>query len=186
LNIPVKFGINIIASRRRWSASGPRKAQQGTKKSIILHHKCQCIKPFGVLMTNKEPFCASLRLIRTVFTRLKIKVRRRACPERSRRGLYSFAFSLKSYGISSTKEQVRKNNLFMQNKANFRKVKFNVNRVLTKDYDQMDTWSIRKTKPIQSQLKPIKANSKPIKANQSQFKANSKPIKANQSQFKAN
>jgi hypothetical protein len=66
--------------------------------------------------------------------------------------------------------------LFMQNKANFQKVKLNVNKVLTKDYEQMDTWSIRKTKPIQSQLKPIKANSKPIKANtmpkQSQFKPN--------------
>ncbi len=71
----------------------------------------------------------------------------------------------------------------MQNKANFRKVKLNVSPVNTKDYDQMDTWSIRKTKPIQSQLKPIKAN-------QSQFKANSKPIKANimpkQTQFKPN
>jgi hypothetical protein len=64
----------------------------------------------------------------------------------------------------------------MQNKANFRKVKLNVNKVLTKNYDQKDTWSIRKTKPIQSQSKPIKANSKPIKANimpkQSQFKPN--------------
>ncbi len=59
--------------------------------------------------------------------------------------------------------------LFMQNKANFRKVKFNVNQVLTKDYDQLDTWSIRKTKPIQSQLKPIQSQFKPIKAN-------SKPI----------
>jgi hydrogenase maturation protease len=48
----------------------------------------------------------------------------------------------------------------MQNKANFRKVKLNVTKVLTKDYVQMDTWSIRKTKPI-------KANSKPI---QSQFR----------------
>ncbi len=53
----------------------------------------------------------------------------------------------------------------MQNKANFQKVKLNVNKVLTRGYDQMDTWSIRKTKPIQRQLKPIKANSKPIKAN---------------------
>jgi hypothetical protein len=62
----------------------------------------------------------------------------------------------------------------MQNKANFKKVKLNVNRVLTRGYDHLDTWSIRKTKPIQSQSKPIKANSKPIKANimtkQSQFK----------------
>jgi hypothetical protein len=64
--------------------------------------------------------------------------------------------------------------LFMQNKPNFRKVKFNVNKVLIKDYDQMDTWSIRKNKPktnpIQSQFKP---NTKPIqtqyKAKQTQF-----------------
>jgi len=56
--------------------------------------------------------------------------------------------------------------LFMQNKANFRKVKLNVNEVLTKDYVQMDTWSIGKTKPIQSQLKPIQSQFKP---NQSQF-----------------
>ncbi len=69
----------------------------------------------------------------------------------------------------------------MQNKANFQKVKFNVTKVLTRNYDQLDTWSIRKTKPIQSQLKPIQSQLKPIKAN-------SKPIKANimpkQSQFK--
>jgi hypothetical protein len=64
----------------------------------------------------------------------------------------------------------------MQNKANFKKVKLNVTKVLTRDYDQLDTWSIRKTKPIQSQSKPI----------QSQFKANSKPIKANSKPIKAN
>jgi hypothetical protein len=52
----------------------------------------------------------------------------------------------------------------MQNKANFRKVKLDVNNVLTRVYEQMDTWSIRKTKPIkanQSQLKPIKAKKTP-------------------------
>jgi len=64
----------------------------------------------------------------------------------------------------------------MQNKANFRKVKLNVNKVLTKDYVQMDTWSIRTTKPIKankSQSKPIKANKMPkqtqFKPKQSQF-----------------
>ncbi len=55
------------------------------------------------------------------------------------------------------------NKLFMQNKANFRKVKLNVNEVLTRDYVQMDTWSIGKTKPIQSQSKPIQSQLKPIK-----------------------
>jgi hypothetical protein len=52
--------------------------------------------------------------------------------------------------------------LFMQNKAKFRKVKFNVNKVLTRDYEQMDTWS-RGTK--QSQTNPNKAKSKKAKMN---------------------
>jgi hypothetical protein len=46
----------------------------------------------------------------------------------------------------------------MQNKAKFQKVKFNVTKVLTKDYNQTDTWSIR-TK--QSQTNPNKPNFKP-------------------------
>ncbi len=83
--------------------------------------------------------------------------------------------------ISTSVESSLQINLFMQNKANFQKVKFDVTKVLTKDYDRMDTWSIRKTKPIQSQLKPIKANSKPIKANSKTIKANIMP---KQSQFK--
>jgi hypothetical protein len=65
----------------------------------------------------------------------------------------------------------------MQNKANFRKVKLNVNNVLAKDYDRMDTWSIRKTKPIQSQYKP---NTKPI---QTQLKPKQTQFKPKQSQF---
>ncbi len=87
------------------------------QKSIILHHKCQVFKHFGVLMTNKAPK-------KHVFSRLQIKVRPK--------GLHSFAFSLTSYGLNSTEDNVRKNNLFMQNKANFRKVKLNVNKVLTR------------------------------------------------------
>ena len=68
-------------------------------------------------------------------------------------------------GLSTTVEDSLQINLFMQNKANFRKSQMNVNKVLTKDYEQMDTWSIRKNKP----------NSNPI---QTQFKANTNPIKA--------
>jgi hypothetical protein len=69
----------------------------------------------------------------------------------------------------------------MQNKAKLRKVKFNVNKVLTMNYDQMDTWSIRKkqsqTNPIQSQFKP---NTKPkrtqFKPKQTQFqRKNTRP-----------
>ena len=73
--------------------------------------------------------------------------------------------------LRSTKDYVRKNKLFMQNEPNLRKSQMNVTTVITMNYEQMDTWSIRKTKPIQSQFKP---NTKPIKAKtnpiQSQFK----------------
>ncbi len=51
---------------------------------------------------------------------------------------------------STTIESSLQIKLFMQNKANFQKVKLNVNKVLTRGYDQMDTWSIRKTKPIKA------------------------------------
>jgi hypothetical protein len=63
------------------------------------------------------------------------------------------------------------------NKPNFRKSQMNVTKVITSDYEEMDTWSIRKNKP----------NSNPIqtqfKANQTQNKPNTKP---KQTQFHTN
>ena len=47
----------------------------------------------------------------------------------------------------------------MQNKANFQKVKLNVNKVLTRDYENIANCSLGENK----------ANSKPNKAKQSQF-----------------
>jgi len=62
----------------------------------------------------------------------------------------------------------------MQNKANFRKSQMNVNILLIRDYDKMDTWSSGKNKPnsnpIQTQFKP---NTNPI---QTQYKPKTKPI----------
>ncbi len=63
---------------------------------------------------------------------------------------------------STTIESSLQIKLFMQNKANFRKVKLNVNNVLTKDYDQLDTWSIRKNEP---KTNPNEPKTNPIKAN---------------------
>ena len=64
--------------------------------------------------------------------------------------------------------------LFLQNEPNFRKSQMNLTALLTREYVQMDTWSIGKNKPktnpIQSQYK---ANSKP---KQSQNKAKTNPI----------
>ena len=59
--------------------------------------------------------------------------------------------------------------LFLKNKANFQKSQLNLTNFITRDYEQMDTWSIgknkAKTKPIQSQYKP---NTNPIRT---QYKA---------------
>jgi hypothetical protein len=67
---------------------------------------------------------------------------------------------------STTIESSLQNNLFMQNKAKFQKVKLNVNKVLTKDYEKMDTWSIGKnepkTNPNEPKTNPIKANKMPM------------------------
>ncbi len=61
--------------------------------------------------------------------------------------------------------------LFMQNKAKFKKVKLNVTSFITSDYDQMDTWSIRKNK---AKTNPILANKTPertqYKPKQTQFR----------------
>ncbi len=52
-----------------------------------------------------------------------------------------------------------KSTLFMQNKANFRKAKMNVNSFITKDYRKNDAFAVQKnkanSKPIQIQSKPI-------------------------------
>ncbi len=110
---------------------------------------------------------------------------------------------LASHGIFTTVEDSLQIRLFMQNKAKFQKVKLNVNKVLTRNYEQMDTWSIGKK---QSQTNPNKANFQKAqmfvttirtkdyenisncslaenKPNTKPNKANSKPIKPNQSQF---
>ena len=69
-------------------------------------------------------------------------------------------------------------NLFLQNKPNFRKVKLNVNRVLTKDYEDRTLGQAGKTNPIQTQFKANQTQSNPIKANkmpkQTQYKPNTK------------
>jgi hypothetical protein len=62
--------------------------------------------------------------------------------------------------------------LFMQNKAKFKKVKSNLNKEITTDYEQMDTWS-RGTK--QSQTNPNKAKTNPILANKTPIQTQFKP-----------
>jgi hypothetical protein len=67
--------------------------------------------------------------------------------------------------------------LFLQNEPNFRKRQIDVSSFITKEYEQMDTWSIRKnepkTNPNEPKTNPILANKTPIRT---QNEPNSNPI----------
>ena len=131
-------------------------------------------------MTNKAPFCAFLWLTISVLSR---QIRslpayqvilwslpnyqvglRNLCKLRLINDLRLYICRDKITNVVSALQI----HLFLQNKAKFKKVKSNVNKVVTRDYEQMDTWSIRKNKPktnpIQTQFKP---NTNPIRT---QFK----------------
>jgi len=54
-------------------------------------------------------------------------------------------------------------NLFLQNEPNFRKSQVNVSDLLKRNYDQLDTWSIRKNEPKTNPNEP-KTNPNPKKA----------------------
>jgi len=82
--------------------------------------------------------------------------------------------------LRSTKDYVRKNNLFLKNKANFQKTQMNVNKEISKDYVVMDTWWNGKK---QSQTKPNKAKTNPILAQKCRNKSKTNP---NQAQFQTN
>ena len=63
--------------------------------------------------------------------------------------------------LTTTKDYVRKNKLFMQNEPKFRKSQVNVTALLTREYVQMDTWSIRKNEPKRTQNEPKRTQNKP-------------------------
>ena len=66
---------------------------------------------------------------------------------------------------------------FMRNEPNFRNAEMNVNKVLTKDYEDFLPRRTRKNEP---KTNPIKAKTNPI---QTQYGPETNPIKPNQSQF---
>ena len=94
------------------------------------------------------------------------------CPEQGRR----IRISSLCY-INSTNSYVRIYKQIMQNKANFRNDKMNINLDMTSKYKILSAGSGQKTKPIQTQFKANLSQNKP---NLSQNKANSNPI---QTQF---
>jgi len=82
---------------------------------------------------------------------------------------YYFLFFL----LNSVAKKILRNtsapeNLFMQNKPNFRKAQINVTSFTIASYEDNRTCSRAKTKPIKANLTQFKPNSKPI---QTQFRA---------------
>jgi hypothetical protein len=73
---------------------------------------------------------------------------------------------LRAFGIFTLVESALQIGPICTNKPNFRKSQMYVNKVITTDYDKMDTWSIRKNKP----------NSNPIKAKTNPIQTQTKPI----------
>jgi hypothetical protein len=139
-------------------------------------------------MTNKAPFCA--------FLWLKISVLSRQI--RSLPNYQVSLWSLPTYQVGPRnlcnlrlindlrlrKITYEKINLFLQNEPNFRKSQINASSYITKEYDKMDTWSIRKnepktnpnepkTNPKRTQLKPIKCQNEP---NTNPIQSQTKPI----------
>ena len=74
--------------------------------------------------------------------------------------------------------------LFLQNEPNFRKSQVSLSDYITREYEQMDTWSIRKnepkTNPNEPKTNPILANKTPVRT---QFKPKQSQFKAKQTQF---
>ena len=149
-------------------------------------------------MSNKAPFCAFLWLTITVLSRqirslpaYQVSLWSLPTYKVGPRNLFTpletcFLFLMGRNPLLINNLRLRKITyekikLFLQNEPKFRKSQMNLNNVLTSNYVQMDTWSIRKNKaktnPIQSQFK---ANSNPI---QSQFKAKQTQFKPKQTQF---
>ena len=70
--------------------------------------------------------------------------------------LTPYSLFLRAFGpFTSVEKPLQIFSLIMQNEPNFRKSQMNVNKVLTKDYEKMDTWWSGKNEP---KTNPIKAN----------------------------
>jgi hypothetical protein len=170
LNFIIMFGIITIVTE-----VAEHGGQVAHEKPIFVN-KSRVFKHFGVLMTNKHIFSRLKNPCNPCNPRLKnpIILSNLSSCLRALRGEIIPEISVNSWLIKdlrSTKVYVRKNILFLQNEPNFRKSQVNLTVFITRNYVQMDTWSIRKnepkTNPIEPKTNPILDNKTPIRT---QFK----------------
>ena len=119
-------------------------------------------------------FMRFMKLKVTILTRLQIKIR----PKGLHKSLTPDPWPLTPV-LSTTVERALQTRPFMQNEPKFRKSQVNVSDLFTREYRQMDTWSIGKNEP---KLKKAKMNVTSITTNDY---VNKLPIRApkKQSQF---
>jgi len=108
-------------------------------------------------MTKKAPFCTFLWLKITVLSR---QIRSLPTYQVGLRNLWLIK-DLCLYNCRDSFTNVvsaLQINLFMQNEPNFKKVKLSVSYLPKRNYEQLDTWSIRKNEPKTNPNEP-KTNS---------------------------
>jgi hypothetical protein len=144
-------------------------------------------------MTNKAPFCAFLWLTLSVLSR---QIRSLPAYQVIFWSLPTFQvglWALPAYQVGPRNQcnprlindlrlrkiTYEKITLFLQNEPNFQKSQINASSYITREYEQMDTWSIRKnepkTNPNEPKTNPILADKTPIQTqtnpNQTQFQS---------------
>jgi hypothetical protein len=151
LNIPAKFSIIIIASRRRWRAIGPRKAQKGTFSG----NKSQCFKHFGVLMTKNlcnlwlkiceicvhsfQPLTSTKVYVRNY----KLFMQNKANFRKSQMNVNNVL--TKDYEKKTLGERGKKQSQTKPIKANLQNAQMNVNVFPTKSYENKPPiWALKK------------------------------------------
>ncbi|MHC4445955.1 MAG: hypothetical protein ACYTA5_25450, partial [Planctomycetota bacterium] len=149
------------------------KPSRARQKALFCIIKAEFLYIFGVLMDKKHLFSRPIRSLPTyqvgpcnpwLINDLRV---------------YQYLYNCReTFTDVMSALQIK---LFLQNKPKFRKSQMNVTDLLTKAYEQLDTWSSGKNKPnsnpIQSQTNPIKAQKM---QKQTQYKPKTKPI---QTQF---
>ena len=146
-------------------------------------------------MTNKAPFCVFLWLTITILSRLKTSmpsVTNKQFVKIRVNSWLNFLCALVPLWLKKPRNlrnpqlikdlrlrkiTYEKIKLFLQNKAKFQKSQMNVTFFITREYEQMDTWSSGKnkanSKPNKPKTNPILANKTPIRT---QFKPKTNPI----------
>jgi hypothetical protein len=178
LQITMKRNLHLLSYLRAYKVF-PTPVRRSYLRAYKAPNKTLFCSFFALFCT----FCASLRLTRTVFSRPIRSLPTYQVGPCNPWLINDLRLFIALYNCRATFTNVMSAlqiGPICSNKPNFRKSQMNVSGLIIREYEQMDTWSIRKNKP----------NSNPIqtqfKANQTQNKPNTNPNKPNTNPNKPN